>query len=354
MGQVEDIIDGRRSFRALEPLALTKEEFRKLANQLTESARLAPSADNRQPWRFVSVYEEPQLSAMRKALSPLNQWASACDMFIVVCASPTTSVSGPSDSGKNGPINYYLYDTGLASAFLMLRATDFSLVAHPMAGFDDGAVAAAIALDQAVDPELQVVTQLQIVALMAIGKKSNNAAVFNRLPEDLQKMELKRPPRKPLEHIAFHNTFGGGAVKAKPVDKEKPTFDRDVILINDDGRIYHLDQATLTALISVDEMTAEEQVPYGFIKELKDLGISVAAIPNPPEAAADPNAAIFCYLLNLGSLIPPKPPQQATPPRPAAGVQPRDVVTTSAVDTPRRRVVVRKLPNIQYSGCRKE
>src|SRR5215210_1046475 len=110
MDPVEAIIDRRRSLRALEPVDPKRYDIRELANQLTAAARLAPSADNRQPWRFVSVHQEPQLSEVRAALSPFNQWANVCSLFIVVCASPTLSLTGPSDSGKNGPINYYLYD----------------------------------------------------------------------------------------------------------------------------------------------------------------------------------------------------------------------------------------------------
>jgi nitroreductase len=32
---------------------------------------------------------------------------------------------------------YYLFDTGMATAFITLRATELGLVAHPIAGFDE-------------------------------------------------------------------------------------------------------------------------------------------------------------------------------------------------------------------------
>jgi nitroreductase len=333
MDPVEAIIDKRRSLRALEPLGL-KADLRGLADELTKAASLAPSAGNLQPWRFVSVYEEPQLGKIRASLSPLNRWAEVCSLFIVVCASPTASQTGPSASGTNGPINYYLYDTGLASAFLMLRATDFDLVAHPIAGFDDGVVAEAIALKHAPGPAVQ------IVALIAIGRKSKDPAALERVPDDFKVAESTRPKRKPLEDIAFHNAFSHVVRDPGTIEEEKGPnhFDRDLILVNDDGKIYHLDQATLLGMTSVDELPPEEQVPYGFITELTNLGISVAAIPT----IRSMNASIFCYLLNLGSLKVPPPDAGATNTRARA----KDDSAKPSQEKP----PVQKRPNRQYSG----
>ena len=109
-------------------------------------------------------------------------------------------------------------------------------------------------------------------------------------PENLQEAERVRPNRKPLESIAFHNVFAEPVSVARP-SEERKNFDRDIVLVNDDGKdTYHIEQATLDAIISVDELNLEDQVAYGFIKELKNLGISVAAIPN----ITGMTASIFC------------------------------------------------------------
>jgi nitroreductase len=331
MGLVENVIDNRRSLRALDPLGLTDTETRDLADHLLKSAVLAPSADNSQPWRFVAVYEKGPLDKIRAALAAANQWASACSLFIVVCGSPVLGRTGPSDSGKNGPINYYLFDTGIASAFLMLRATDADLVAHPLAGFDAGKVADAIRLDQS------GVSALEVIALVALGRKSTDGKALARVPPVMLAAETTRPVRRPFEEIVFHNGFAKASAAVKGPAPE-PDFDRDIILVNDDGKIYHIDQATLNGMISVDELDAQDQVEYGFIKELTDLGISVATIPTIKEM----NASIFCYLLNLGGLKFPDPnkgTQVAGTPSPSAKR------TAGAVKTPRRR------RGLQYSGC---
>lgn len=351
VNHAQGIIEKRRSLRALKPLDNTLNP-KDIAEKLIESASLAPSADNSQPWRFVAVYEDPQLTAVREALSTPNAWAKPCSLFIVVCASPADSVTGPSPTRLNGPLSYYLYDTGLASAFLMLRATDFGLVAHPIGGFDGKAVAQAIALNHAPD------RMLQVVVLLAIGEASQDEDAIKKLPEVFQGAERQRPARDPLSTIMVHNSFSqdyGSRLQADDPSEEPSHFERDIILVNDDGRIYHLDQASLMALASVDELPPEDQVPYGFVNELKDLGIAVAAIPTIPEM----NASIFCYLLNLGSLVPPPKKtattgQDATRETPVSGSN----LLASAASSEERVVVRRRRAGRrrgrleQYSGCR--
>ncbi len=47
-------IQTRRAYRSLDPVAITAE----LINELTKAAGLAASCFNKQPWRFVFVYEQ--------------------------------------------------------------------------------------------------------------------------------------------------------------------------------------------------------------------------------------------------------------------------------------------------------
>jgi nitroreductase len=48
---VKRAIEERRAYRSLDPAGITDD----LINDLAESARLAPSCFNNQPWRFVFV-----------------------------------------------------------------------------------------------------------------------------------------------------------------------------------------------------------------------------------------------------------------------------------------------------------
>ena len=71
-------------------------------------------------------------------------------------------------------------------------------------------------------------------------------------------------------------------------------FERDIVIANDDGKVYHLTQDQLNALEHVD--LADDR--YQLIRGLLNQGVSVAAIPT--REGPEPDA--FCFLLNLGSL----------------------------------------------------
>ena len=71
-------------------------------------------------------------------------------------------------------------------------------------------------------------------------------------------------------------------------------FERDIVIVNDDGKVYHLTQEELNKLQHVDL----EDDRYQLIRGLLRQGVSTAAIPT--REGPEPDA--FCFLLNLGSL----------------------------------------------------
>ena len=92
---------------------------------------------------------------------------------------------------------YYLFDTGMAVAFLILRATELGLVAHPIAGYNEAAVKELLAV-----PE-----EMTVITLVIVGKHSDE--ISEVLSEDQAAAEKKRPPRNPLGDFAFRNRYGG-------------------------------------------------------------------------------------------------------------------------------------------------
>jgi hypothetical protein len=73
-------------------------------------------------------------------------------------------------------------------------------------------------------------------------------------------------------------------------------FERDIIIANDDGKVYHLTQETLSALEPVDLSDNRYQLVAGLLKQ----GVSTAAIPTTDDPGPEPQG--FCFLLNLSSL----------------------------------------------------
>jgi nitroreductase len=96
-----------------------------------DAARLAPSARNLQPWRFVVVQGDEAIEELAGAFNETNQEVRNAPVIIVVCAREEDDVTR---DGKP----YYLFDLGLAVENLLLAATDLGLCTHPILSFDEG------------------------------------------------------------------------------------------------------------------------------------------------------------------------------------------------------------------------
>jgi nitroreductase len=121
---VKETIKKRRALRSLAPLNVTKN----LINDLADSARLAASCFNKQPWKFVFVYDKHKLTEMHQALSNGNEWAQKADLIIAV-------LGKKEDDCVIKDRTYYQFDIGMACAQLILRATELGLTIHPIAGY---------------------------------------------------------------------------------------------------------------------------------------------------------------------------------------------------------------------------
>jgi len=183
--EVKEAIDKRRAYRSLEPAEITPE----ILTELGDAARLSPSCFNNQPWRYVFVYEPDALRAMHEALSRGNAWATKSSMIIVVTAKKDA------DCVIRDRDFYYAFDTGMATAFLILRATEMGLVAHPIAGYSPSKTREILGIPDDVD----------VLALVIVGKKSGE--INELLSEDQAKKEKQRPERLSLGKIIHHNRF---------------------------------------------------------------------------------------------------------------------------------------------------
>ncbi|MGB9724508.1 MAG: nitroreductase family protein [Chloroflexia bacterium] len=182
--KVQQAIEQRRAYRSLDPVEITPE----LVQDLAESARLAPSCFNNQPWRFVFVYDPGTLQDMHTALSRGNEWARAASLIVAVFSQQELDCQ---IKGRD----YYLFDTGMATAFLILRATEMGLVAHPIAGYDE----------ERVKEILGIPREMTVITLVIVGRHS--AEISPVLSEKQVAWEKARPERLPLEKFAFVNAY---------------------------------------------------------------------------------------------------------------------------------------------------
>ena len=184
---VKEAIDRRRAYRSLEPTRISDE----LIGELFAAAQLAPSCFNNQPTRFIFVRDSKILHQLQTALSRGNEWAYAASLVIVV-------FSREKDDCVIRERIYHLFDDGLAVAFLLLRATELGLVAHPIAGFSP----------QKVRDILGIPEEYQVITLIIVGKKAEEISPV--LSEEQRKWETSRPLRKPFAEVAAIDRFPGG------------------------------------------------------------------------------------------------------------------------------------------------
>jgi nitroreductase len=90
---------------------------------------------------------------------------------------------------------YYLFDIGMATAFLILRATELGLVAHPIAGYSPKKTREILGIPD----------KYNLITLVIVGKKSYK---INPVLSDKQKeAEKKRPLRYELDEFIYHNKY---------------------------------------------------------------------------------------------------------------------------------------------------
>ncbi|MBN1938491.1 MAG: nitroreductase family protein [Candidatus Aminicenantes bacterium] len=183
---VLEAIETRRAYRSLAPVDITPDLLRDLAR----CAQLAPSCNNNQPWRFVFIHGKENLERFHPVLSsPGNDWAKAASLIVAVC-------SRKEDDCLIKDREYHLFGDGLAAAFLILRATELGLVAHPIAGYRPKKAREILGI-----PEDD-----QVITLINIGKRA--AEISPVLSPKQVEQESTRPERKPLSEFAFDNRFG--------------------------------------------------------------------------------------------------------------------------------------------------
>jgi nitroreductase len=181
---VIEAINTRRAYRSLAPATVTEEIVRDLAR----CAQLAPTCNNNQPARFVFVWDPQMLEKIKPVFSKGNAWCHADSMVVAVCAEKEADCLIRNRE-------YYLFDTGLQTAFLILRATELGLVAHPIAGYSPKAVREVLGIPDAT----------QVIALVNIGRHADTISPV--LSEKQAYDETHRPERLPLEEVAFFNRY---------------------------------------------------------------------------------------------------------------------------------------------------
>ncbi len=133
-----DLAHLRRSVRSYRLEAVPREAL----ERCLEAARLAPSACNSQPWRFV-VVESPELrqSIVREALSgpyAMNSFAASAPVLVVAVTEKSRWAARMAGLFRGVP--YALLDLGMACEHLALQAAEEGLGTCMLGWFAERAV----------------------------------------------------------------------------------------------------------------------------------------------------------------------------------------------------------------------
>ena len=172
------------------PVAFVPEELEDATfRALFEGARWAASAFNEQPWRFVVArrQDEARFGKMLDCLVDANRaWAQHASLVGIVCARTTFT-------RNDKPNAHAWFDTGQATAQLMLSAIHQGLYSHAMGGFDADKARDHFAIPEGFDP----------VCAIAIGRLGDGSL----LEPDTAARDQSPRVRKSFDEIVVEGDF---------------------------------------------------------------------------------------------------------------------------------------------------
>jgi len=116
---VKEAIEIRKSIRKFKE----KEVPDKIIREVIDAARRAPSGHNLQPWRFIVVKKKENLKFKEQKVF-VRDWVYEAPV-VIICCSEKEAYSP--NSIKEHEVSMPLINLSLASAFLVLRATELGL-----------------------------------------------------------------------------------------------------------------------------------------------------------------------------------------------------------------------------------
>lgn len=144
---VLDVIKARGSIRSYKDKSIPKQALL----DILEAARMAQSADNRQPWEFI-VLTDP---AMKKRLVQ----AAGNQAFVGDAAAVIVCLANPEESASVGPFEGFLIDLAIAIENMALTAWDLGIGSCWIGAYNE----------EEVKELLDVPRDLRVMSLLTLG-----------------------------------------------------------------------------------------------------------------------------------------------------------------------------------------
>lgn len=169
---VEDAILSRRSVRSYKDKQISQEKL----ELILDSVRMAPSANNKQEWKFVVVREEEKKKEVFEATKGQNQVREAPVVIAGVSTDPDYIMTSDVPSG--------VVDLTIAMDHLALKATEEDLGTCWIGAF----------YQEKVKKALEVPEDCKVISMMTLG-----------YPEE--SLEKREKNRKDLEDVVSYDRF---------------------------------------------------------------------------------------------------------------------------------------------------
>jgi nitroreductase len=176
-----DLLKKRYSVRNYLPQPVEREKI----ERCLEAARLAPSACNSQPWRFIVVdrkdLKDTIAADTHTSFMPINQFTQQAPVIIVVIVEKSNISAQVGSILKGKAFNFI--DAGIAVEHFCLQAVEEGLGTCIIGWFDEKAVKA----------RLKIPSSKRVGLLITVGYSGD--------------METKQRPRLDLDAIRSYNKY---------------------------------------------------------------------------------------------------------------------------------------------------
>jgi nitroreductase len=178
------LVEGRKSIRHFSPQPVEREKL----NLCLEAARLAPSAENAQPWRFL-VVDDPQVKERFAAeafsgIYKVSAFAGSAPALVLILARLNLVTHRLGRQVQD--IHFHYIDIGIAGEHIVLQAEELGIGSCWMGWFSV----------RKTRKFFKIPAKYRIMAMLAMG-------YYEKKPSRERK-------RKSLEEIVFYNTLGDG------------------------------------------------------------------------------------------------------------------------------------------------
>ena len=171
----KELIFERHSVRSFSPEPLPKEALA----DILEAGRLAPSAQNKQPWRYLVFTESDKIQklALNCGLIGLsNFFIRKAPCLIIACADTKANLK------LNGQ-DYYLVDTAISFHQMMLMARGYGIESCWLAAFSE----------KKLRGYLEIPPSWRIVALAPFGYPADKKSTYSKMVSSFAGSDSRKP-----------------------------------------------------------------------------------------------------------------------------------------------------------------